>query len=269
MQSDSTRTGMSMTGVAVLAACACGTSAGLGRLSTSFGAASATAQIHPFFVGAGGLFILAGLWQSGVLVRALALLGVSLLLISEILTPPMSLHGETHLSAVQIGGLIASLAAAVALVAAFFRAYRTQNPSASLTAMSGAAMATGCNCCLVTMGMTGTLHALLPDQMWVSQTLTVYIAAASLMAIGLFRLRGVVPATMAVIGQAFLYYWLELPYSSLPAITAHGVNVNFVIKYPMMLAGALLVMSAFAFAYREEEIKNLVPNRVPSSAFGD
>jgi hypothetical protein len=37
------------------------------------------------------------------------------------------------------------------------------------------------------------------------------------MAIGLFRLRGIVPAVMAVAGQAFLYFWLELPYSSLPS----------------------------------------------------
>ena len=268
MSTDSTRVAMSVTGAAVLAACACGTSAGIGRFTGSFGAPAATAQIHPLFVVIGGVFILAGLWRLGTSVRVLALLGVTLLVTSELLTPPMSLHG-VHLSGGQIGGLLASLAAAVALVAAFFRAYPSHQPSAALTAMSGAAMSTGCNCCLVTMGITGTLHAALPTQTWLGQTSTIYIAAASLMAIGLFRLRGVAPALMAVAGQSFVYFWLELPYSSLPKVTAHGVSVNFVIKYPMMFLGALLVMGAFAFAYRPREIGALATDRVPTPAFGD
>ena len=269
MQSESTRAGMSMTGAALLAACACGTSAGIGRLTGSFGAPSGTAQIHPLFVLAGGAFIVAGLWRLGTSIRALALLGTALLIASEVLTPPMSLHGSSNLSAVQIGGLVAALLAAAALVAAFFLAYRSRQPSASLMAMSGAAMASGCNCCLVPMGMTGSLHALLPAQSWVSQTLTIYVVAASLMAIGLFRLRGFVPATMAVAGQAFLYFWLELPYSALPSITMHGVSVNFVVKYPMMFAGALMVMSAFAYAYQTQESEALTSDRAQTPAFGD
>lgn len=58
---------------------------------------------------------------------------------------------------------------------------------------------------------------------------------------------------IALVGQVWTYYWLELPYSKLPAITVHGVSVNFVIKYPMMLVGTLAVMSAFALAFRIQE----------------
>ena len=268
MQTEATRTGMSMTGVAVLAACACGTSSGIGRLTGSFGAPAATGTIHPLFVAVAGIFIVTGLWRLGNSVRALALLGMTLLMAAEFITPPMSIAGKTNLSVIQLGGLAVSMLAAVALVAAFFRAYPSRQPSAALTAMSGTAMASGCNCCLVTMGITGTLHSMFPNTNLVAQTSTVYIAAGLLMAIGLFRLRGAVPALMALAGQGFLYYWLELPYFSMPAVNVNGVNINFVIKYPMMVVGGLVVMAAFAYAWRtQEETAATAGYRTP--AFGD
>jgi hypothetical protein len=75
------------------------------------------------------------------------------------------------------------------------------------------------------------------------------------MVIGLARLGGPLPAFIALAGQAWIYFWLELPYSKLPAVTLHGVNINFVIKYPMMLLGTLTVMGAFALAYRDQEAR--------------
>ena len=270
MQLESNRTGLSLGGVALLAACACGTSAALGRLSGSFGAPAVTAQIHPFFVLAGGALIVVGLWPLGHIIRGLSLIGVALLLASEIITPPMSLHGASHgVSDFQIVGLFATLVAAVLLVAAFFRAYPSHNPKAAVTAMSGAAMAVGCNCCLVPMALTSAFHAALPAELWVTKTLTIYTASAVLMAFGLYRLRGPVPALMAVSGLAFLYFWLELPYSSMPAIMVNGINVNFVIKYPMMFAGALFTMSGFALAFRPKELTARDSNRMPAPAFGD
>lgn len=72
--------------------------------------------------------------------------------------------------------------------------------------MSGAFRSWGCNCRLVTMGLTSTFHAALPAEVWLTKTLTIYSAAAVLMAISLFRLRGVAPAIMSVSGLGFLYF---------------------------------------------------------------
>ena len=72
--------------------------------------------------------------------------------------------------------------------------------------VSGAFRSWGCNCRLVTMGLTSTFHAALPAEVWLTKTLTIYSAAAVLMAISLFRLRGVAPAIMSVSGLGFLYF---------------------------------------------------------------
>lgn len=56
------------------------------------------------------------------------------------------------------------------------------------------------------MGLTSTFHAALPAEVWLTKTLTIYSAAAVLMAISLFRLRGVAPAIMSVSGLGILYF---------------------------------------------------------------
>lgn len=268
MKPDSVRTAMSLAGVAALAACACGTSAGIGRLSSSFGVAASTRSVHPFFLAAGAVLIIGGLWDRNRRAAMLSVIAMLFLGLGELLTPPMSL-GAADLDPVQITGLIASLIAAVFLVAAFFKAYPSPRPGPALTAMSGAVLAVGCNCCLVTMGITGLAHHWFPSQPWLARTLPVYIAAAVLMGAGLFKLGSPLGAATAMPGQAFLYYWLELPYKSLPAITIHDTNVNFVIKYPMMFGGALLVMAGFVVAYRRQEQRAFPNAGVMEPSFGD
>ncbi len=268
MKSDVSATGTSLTGIAILAACACGTSSGIARVTNSFGYQSSIRSIHPLFVAFAGALIVAGLWARNRLAAMIALCGVLLLEAGEFLTPPMSLSGGIQANAVQISGLLASLFAAALLVYAFFRSYPSALPGSSLMAMSGAAMATGCNCCLITMGLTSLAHTTMPSEIWLTKTLTIYVAGAVLMSIGLARLGGAFPAITAVLGMAFLYFWLELPYSALPNVTIHGANANFVIKYPMMLAGALVVMFGFVMAYREQE-RQLTARTPLSPAFGD
>ena len=267
MKNDVAGGGTSLTGVAVLAACACGTSTGIARVIGSFRYESTMRSIHPAFVAFGGALIVAGLWARNRRAALIALGGVLLLEAGEFLAPPMSLSGGVFANPTQISGLLASLFAAALLVFAFFRSYPTAQPGSSLLAMSGAAMATGCNCCLITMGMTSLAHSTMPSEVWLTRTITVYIAGAVLITIGLTRLGGGLSAITALIGLGFMYFWLELPYSSLPHVTVHGVNANFVIKYPMMLAGALIMMFGFALAYRAREHTSESP--LPTPAFGD
>ena len=268
MRQDSTGSGVSLLGVAALAACSCGTSSHLGGFSGTFGHPAGAAQIHPFFVAVGSVLILAGLWRHEIRVRLLAVLGVAMLLASELLARPMSILPGVPLTTSQISGFTLSLLAAVALVAAFYNAYSFKESGAALTAMTGSAMALGCNCCLVTMGLTGMARLAFPSATWLFENVTVYSVAVTLMATGLFRIAGIVPAVTAVIGQAFLYFWLELPYKSMPDIIVHGANVNFIIKYPMMLVGAGAVMAGFAYAYRRQEVPG-TSSRIPEPAFGD
>ncbi len=253
MRSHNIATGSSLLGAAILAACACGSSSKLAQLDSSFGSHATARMVHPIFVGAGAILILGGLWQLNRRATGFALGGLIALGIGEYLVPPMSITALTQFSSLQLAGLAASLAGAILLVTAFFRAFPSRNPGASLTAMSGAAMATGCECCLVTMGITGISHAIFPSQAWLPHTLPVYLVATLLMAVGLTRLGGITAAGLAVAGQIMVYFWLELPYDSLPRMMLHGVNINFAIKYPMLLVGSLVVMSSFVLAYRAQE----------------
>ena len=204
MRSPLTATGSSLLGVAVLAACACGSSSKLASLDTSFGNHATARMIHPVFLAVGAALILGGLWQRHRRAAGFALSGLIALGIGEYLVPPMSITAATVFSSLQLAGLIASVAGAGLLVAAFFQAFPSQRPGSSLIAMSGAAMATGCECCLVTMGITGISHSIFPSQAWLPHTLPVYLMAALLMAVGLGRIGGITAAGLAVAGQSFL-----------------------------------------------------------------
>ena len=269
MKLDSAGTGMSLSGVAVLAACACGTGSRIAQISNSFGFSQNLHSVHSIFVMVGSALIVMGLWRVERRAAILGTIAVGLLLLGELLAPPMSIKLGTPLSAAQIFGFVSSLFSAVWLVAAFYRAFPSHNPSASLIAMSGAVTAVGCNCCLVTMALAAPGRVLLPTQAWAGSSLTFYLIAAVLMAVGLGRLGGIGAGAVAIIGQAFVYFWLELPYSSLPRFQIRGVDATFLIKYPMMFTGALIVMSAFVLAYRRQEKRVIPAPSLPSPAFGD
>jgi hypothetical protein len=269
MRNEVTGAATSLTGAALLAACACGTSSGIARVSGSFGYQSGIGTIHPSFVAVAGVLIVTGLWLVNRRSAFIALGGMLLLLAGDFLAPPMSLSRGLFANSSQVAGLLGSLLSAALLVFAFFRAFPSVHPRSSLMAMSGAAMATGCNCCLITMGMTSLAHSIMPSELWLMRTLTVYIGAAILMSVGLARIGGPVPAATAVLGVAFNYFWLELPYSSLPQLLIHGVNANFVIKYLMMLTGGLITMYGFALAFRSHESRSASQASLSQPAFGD
>src|SRR6516225_8706778 len=146
---------LSLGGVAVMSACACGTSSSLSKIAQSYGMNYGGTPIHHAFVLVGGTMMVAGLWQRE---RKAALLGagaVSLLTIGEVLLPIMGINAGARLPPTGLAGVAAYLLAGVLLVLAFRRAYQFQQSTASVVAMSGMAMSVGCNCCLVAQGVSG------------------------------------------------------------------------------------------------------------------
>jgi hypothetical protein len=242
----------SLAGVAILAACACGTSSSIAKLSSSYGYSIATYAVYPVFVVIGVVLILTGLWKRTRGTPLIALCGIALLLVGLVLVPPMSIASADTLSSSQLAGLAAYVAAGAVLVLAFYRAYPSRHPSASLLAMSGMALAVGCNCCLVTMGISGFAHTLGPSVPWLASTVATYSVATVLMASSLYRIGGVLPALTMIVGHAIDYYALELPATNVP-IAIHGVNAGFLVKYPLMVLGTGMMVSAFAWAWQTEE----------------
>lgn len=255
---------LSLGGVAVMSACACGTSSSLSTIAKSYGVNYGGTPIHHGFVIVGGVMMVAGLWQRE---RKAALLGVGavgLLTIGEVLLPVMGINAGTRLSAVGLAGVVLYLLAGVALVLAFRRAFPFTHTGSGLVAMSGMAMSVGCNCCLVTQGVSGMAHTLVPSQAWLASTMTIYAIATLAMAIGLYKVGGTLPAAAVIGGHALTYYGLELPATVAPAIMAHGIRFAHISKYPLMLAGTSIMMAAFAWAYAAEKQRAGVFARVPT-----
>lgn len=248
-----TATGTSLGGVAVLAACACGTSSSLAKIAGSYSVNFGGAPIHQGFLLVGGIMVVTGLWQRERIAALIGAAAITLLVIGEILLPVMGINSSTQISAWGLIGVAAYLLAGVLLVLAFRRAYQFQHSTAGMLAMSGMAMSVGCNCCLVTQGISGLAHTVAPSQAWLAQTLTIYSVATVLMAVGLYRIGGALPAAMVVGGHALNYYGLELPASLAPAIMAHGIRFAHISKYPIMLAGTCLMMAGFALAYATQK----------------
>ena len=242
-------TGMTFGGVAVLAACACGTSSQIGKLSGTYGYPLSEHAIHPVFVAVGSALLLAGLWRRGAKAAILGFLAVIGLALGEYLLPTMGITEGTQLTALQMGGVAFYLAAGALLVMALYRAFPFQRSGWGIAAYAGLAASVGCNCCLVTQGIAGFFHVLAPAQHWHANSLIIYLVATTAMAIGLFRIAGPIPALMVVGGHALDYFGLELPYSSAPSVIVHGVRLGFVSKYPMMLLGTAIMTAGFALAY--------------------
>ena len=98
----------SLAGVAILAACACGTSSSIAKLSSSYGYSIATYAVYPVFVVIGVVLILTGLWKRTRGTPLIALCGIALLLVGLVLVPPMSICQRGYpqlLPASWIGGL--------------------------------------------------------------------------------------------------------------------------------------------------------------------
>ena len=247
--------GMTFGGVAVLAACACGASSQIGKLTGSYGNPLSAHAIHPAFVAVGSLLLLAGLWRRGTKAAIMGFLAVAGLALGEYLLPTMGITEGTQLLASQMVGVAFYLLAGVLLVMALYRAFPLQRSGWGIASYAGLAASVGCNCCLVTQGIAGFFHALAPAQHWHANSLTIYAVATTVMAIGLFRLAGAVPTLMVVGGHALDYFGLELPYSSAPSITVHGVQLGFVSKYPIMLLGTAIMTAGFALAYATQHAK--------------
>jgi hypothetical protein len=236
-------------GIAVLAACACGTSSQLGKLTGSYGRPLTEHQIHPLFVAVGSVLLLGGLWRRASKAALIGLAAVAGLAIGEKLLPTMGITEGSQLTAAQMGGVAFYLAAGGMLVWALVRAFPFQQSTWGVAGYTGLAASVGCNCCLVTQGIAGFVHVLNPAQHWHANSLAIYSIATAVMVVAVFRIAGALPALMIVGGHAIDYFGLELPYSAAPSITLHGLKLGFVSKYPLMLLGTAIMVGGFALAY--------------------
>ena len=251
--------GSMLAGVVALASCACGAGSGIVKaLATSgiqthdtviLGASCGTDHsVQPIFIGIGALLVLFGMSLRSLVSATLAAIGLAGILIGHFLAGPSTMsrsllpHRDVH-----FWGYAAYIVAAVFLVAAFLRTFKSPKPLAAGIAMGGMAVATGCNCCMV----TGSLSALIASagMPWIYNQPFVYFAGVAIMSAALWKLGGYKPAALAVAGGVINYGIPKLVLSA-PDIVIGGASYRFILSYVGYFIGTAVVLTAFVAAYK-------------------
>lgn len=247
-----------LTGTAVVMACACGVASNTAR-ALQLGGVGATSQfVHPVFIGVGAALVIHGLWRVARAHGLTALAAFALIAVGALLTPPAVMTSAAlPWNTTQMLGAAVYVVAAAMLWYAFFRAFPSPNPSAAGGAMAGAAVATGCGCCMVTGAVSGmfvtgglgdmSMGALASGGMRPSTTL--FWGGMVAIAVGLFRLGGWRALIWVPVGVVMLKYGPD-------ALKVTGdwmvatVNLRSYAAYLVTLAGTGVIMNGFAVAYR-------------------
>lgn len=149
----------------------------------------------------------------------------------------------------QVIGASLYVVAAGILVYAFWRAFPSPRPGAFAVAMSGAALDTGCTCCLVTGAVAGMAVTGGASSAAMETTPLLFWAGLTLAAAGLSRLGGLRAALWVPAGGLIVKYGPEM-LKLIGDWVIWGVNLRFLPSYLVTIAGTGAIMYGFAVAYQ-------------------
>lgn len=243
-----------LAGVAVLMACACGVATEGATLVSAAGPAATTTMVHPVFIAGAAALILYGLWRRRSEAAWIAAGAFALLAVGAALTPPSVMTASAiPWSGVQLVGAGFYLLAAAGLGYAFWRAWPSPNPRASASAMSGVALATGCGCCLVTGAVAGIATTAGASPSFIQPGTALFWSGMSLAAAGIYALGGWRALIWVPLGAVVIRFGPDLLRMAGDLMVA-GANLRAFGAYLITIAGAGIVMGAFAVAYHRATV---------------
>ncbi len=245
-----TPTRSALGGTAVIMSCACGASVGTAKLVALTGIGATSLVVHPLFLGVGAALIVGGLWR---VARTSAFIGAAafgVLAMAALLTPPMVMNKDLvpWNASQMVGGALYVVAAAL-LGYAFWRAFPSRNPTAAGTAIGGAALATGCSCCMVTGAVAGMAVTAGASSALVQSSPFLFWLGLAIVAVGLFRLGGVAAAIWVPVGGAVVKYAPKL-LKLTDLWMVGGVDLQSVANFVIYAVGTGIILYGFAVAYR-------------------
>jgi hypothetical protein len=227
-------------------ACACGVAGQTVAAMALTGVAATTPQIHPAFVLLAGALIVYGLWRLArpsayLALIAFAVIGAGLALMPEMSEQPWTIAHLYGAGAYVLGGGI--------LAYAMWRAFPAPQPGAAGAALGGAALATGCGCCLVTQGMAGMAVAAGASSALIAPSTGLQIVGWLVVALGLYRLGGWRAAIWVPVGALLI--------RGVPALLdltgdwmVGPFNLRKWAVWLVTLAGTSVIVWGFVAAYR-------------------
>lgn len=242
--------GTSLAGAGVIAACSCGSATGAVALLGVAGIATTNPVVHPFFVGAGAVLLVWGLWQRSRRAGLMALGGVALLTGGAVLAPPsvMTSTGFPHPPA-HLAGFGLYFAAAATIAMAFLTAFPPPKKGGGLAA-AGMAVGAGCTCCMVTGSLAGLLGTLGIGLPWIYSQPVIFVGAMGLVTYGLWRMAGWRAAGLVPVGATVVWGGPKLLAMIAEEMPLFGVNVRWAPAWLITLAGLGIVFYGFVRAYR-------------------
>ncbi len=237
-------------GTAVLMACACGTATNSAKLVALGGLGATSTMLHPVFIGLAAGLIVYGLWRTLRFSGLLAAGAFVVLALAAALTPPSVMTtGALPWNPSQVGGGGLYLLAAGMLGYAFWRAFPSPRPAASAAAIGGAALATGCSCCLVTGAVAGLAVTAGASAPIVESTSLLFWSGLAVVTAALFRLGGLRAAALVPAGGLVVKYGPQI-LKLTGDWTVAGVNLRAFGAYIVSIAGTGLIMYGFALAFQ-------------------
>lgn len=246
-------------GTTVLMACACGAGANSAKLLRMGGFDITSKITHSLLLGIGAVLVMWGLYGMRRVSGFLAMAGFATLVTASALTPPMAMSvSRLPWNALQVAGGLLYLVFAVALVYAYWTAFPSPRPAASATALGGTALATGCNCCMVTGAVAGLAVTAGGDPAIFMKQPLVFFSGVVIAGFGLARIRGFRPLPWLVAGALITRFGGEA-LKPLGDWWVGDVNLRFIPGYAMYLIGAGLVVKAWAVAYEPVQTDETTP----------
>lgn len=256
-------------GATMMAACACGAATGIASIAARVGPAVGSEVVYPVLVGSGAAMFIAGIGRRA---RAIAAAGIAALGASIVLAPQGMMHGTHAFTASTYAGFGLYFVAAALLVWAAVRAFAPVRGMPATVALSGLVLATGCTCCLTagSAHYVGTSLGIAPDS-WVVSRLFFLAIGVGLAAIGSVWAGRPRAIGLTLAGAVIAYageIWIE---QLVPSLQISGMNLSFLLRYPVWLVGAgLLVAGAsralFAEAVDEADVRRVAAVAAEASA---
>lgn len=240
-------------GTALLMACACATATQTAKAVSLTGVAATTTMVHPLFVGTGAALILVALFRAAPRSAAIGAAGVAALAVGAFLTPPRVMASASlPWNASQLTGAAFYVLAAALLGVAIFRAFPSREPQAAAMAIGGAALATGCSCCMFNGALAGTIGTAGWQQGFVHPGSALFWVGMSLVAVGLWRLGGWRAAAWVPAGLVVIRFGPRLLRATGDWEVA-GIATRTFAGYAVAVAGTLILLYGFAVAWRARE----------------
>lgn len=249
-------------GVAVLMACACGVATEGATLVSTAGLSATTTMVHPVFIAAAAALVVYGLWRREAAAAWIAAGAFVVLAAAAALTPPSVMTASAiPWNGVQLAGAGLYLGAAVGLGYAFWRAWPSPDPKASVAAMGGVALATGCGCCLVTGAVAGIATTAGASASFIQPGTALFWSGMSLAAAGLYALGGWRALAWVPAGALVIRFGPDVLRLAGDVMVA-GANLRAFAAYLVTIAGTGAVMCGFAVAYRRASAREEAPSGI-------